>query len=239
MAPLIRDAIGGKYDYAKFRPVFITRDDFFQRKDFDGYAKWIWSFGNNGKDYLFSREVESLKKAVHDYVVLGDESDLLPNFELTATDTHNRRMEWIALVKQYGKENNTKDISLDGKTYKLKQLYELEQLERIERLQKLAEIKNPERLELRTGDYHDYEYQDGDVVYCDIPYPQSKNVDYDGVFETGKFFEWLITRDFPVYFSTYSWIQEVWTREITSHMNSGDGQVKRTEALYVANARKE
>ena len=47
---------------------WISRDDFFALKDTDPYVKWIWSFGNKGDDYMYSREIEPFKKAVNDTV---------------------------------------------------------------------------------------------------------------------------------------------------------------------------
>ena len=49
-------------------------------------------------------------------------------------------------------------------------LQQLQQLERLERLEQLERLERLERLEIHLGSYEDYEYQEGDVVYCDPPY---------------------------------------------------------------------
>lgn len=58
---LFIDAINGKYNNESR---WISREDFFRLKDTDPYVAVVWSFGNNMRDYLYSREIEPLKKAM-------------------------------------------------------------------------------------------------------------------------------------------------------------------------------
>ena len=51
---------------------WISREDFFRLKDSDQYVRWCWSFGNVGESYLYSREIEQWKHALHMARVLGD-----------------------------------------------------------------------------------------------------------------------------------------------------------------------
>ena len=66
---LVKNAIQGKYNE---KPKFITREEFLKNKDKDGYIKYIWSFGNNGIDYLFGKDKEIFKKQGHELVVNKD-----------------------------------------------------------------------------------------------------------------------------------------------------------------------
>lgn len=59
---LFRDAIAGKY---KDEKRWISREDFFRLKDVDPYVKFCWSFGNNGKCYLYGRDIEEQKRRCH------------------------------------------------------------------------------------------------------------------------------------------------------------------------------
>lgn len=216
LPPLIRDAIAGKYSYENYDPKWISREEFFERKESDGYVKWIWSFGNNGNDYLFSRQIEDCKRQVHEYVVHG----IKPDFEvpeLTAEGIHERRMEWRQKLREQGARGD------------LQRLQQLEQLGRLQQLERL------EQLEITCMDYRDYEWQDGDVVYCDIPYEQSaaKDFDYGGGFDHKAFYEWAESRPYPVFYSSYG-PRVVWQKEVRSVMNSGKGAVRRLEGLYVA-----
>lgn len=59
------------------------------------------------------------------------------------------------------------------------------------------------KIEYTENDYKDYEHQEGDVVYCDPPYKGTEK--YSGYeFDHDAFYEWVRTRDYPVYFSEYS-----------------------------------
>ena len=66
------NALSGKYDYDRFCPEFIDREQFKQRRATDGYIRLCWSFGCNGIDYLYSVEKEPMAKAIHNAVVFND-----------------------------------------------------------------------------------------------------------------------------------------------------------------------
>lgn len=68
MTELFTDAISGKYAAEKR---WISRKDFFALKDNDEYVRICWSFGNKGTDYLYSKEIEPWKKALHYARVYG------------------------------------------------------------------------------------------------------------------------------------------------------------------------
>lgn len=51
---------------------WISREDFFRLKDTDNYVKYVWSFGNNGKDYLYSKDKEEFKHCIHRLLMNGE-----------------------------------------------------------------------------------------------------------------------------------------------------------------------
>lgn len=53
---------------------WISREDFARLKNKDAYVRYCWSFGNNAREYMYSREIEPWKKALHYARVLGDRS---------------------------------------------------------------------------------------------------------------------------------------------------------------------
>ena len=66
---LFVDALDGQYcDEMRW----ISREDFFRLKDTDPYVAIVWSFGNNMRDYLYSQEIEPLKRAIHYAMFYGD-----------------------------------------------------------------------------------------------------------------------------------------------------------------------
>lgn len=68
---LFIDALNGKYNDENR---WISREDFFRLKDTDPYVAVVWSFGNNLRNYLYSKEIEPLKKAIHHAMFFSDYS---------------------------------------------------------------------------------------------------------------------------------------------------------------------
>ena len=77
---------------------WISREDFARLKDNDAYVRYCWSFGNNAKEYLYSREIEPWKKALHYARVLGDRSLLR---DILQEDCDGSRAAIIAKYEEY------------------------------------------------------------------------------------------------------------------------------------------
>jgi DNA adenine methylase len=61
------------------------------------------------------------------------------------------------------------------------------------------------KVEFAQMDYIDYEFREGDVVYCDPPYRNTSGYRHTKEqFEHDQFWDWVRTRDYPVYVSEYS-----------------------------------
>ena len=109
---------------------------------------------------------------------------------------------------------------------------ELQQLEQLERLQQLQQLQ---QLEINCGSYLDYEYKDGDVVYCDPPYEGTAK--YSGGFNHKEFYDWVASRPYQVYFSSYQNISDkrfrmIWAKSKVNLMVGAKGQFKNYECLY-------
>ena len=85
LVDLIKKAINGDYQNEKR---WISREDFFKLKEKDGYIKYCWSFSCAGNYYLYSKEVEPWKKALHYARVLGDTS-LFAEFGIKTDGSRN------------------------------------------------------------------------------------------------------------------------------------------------------
>ncbi len=175
--------IDGEYKNEKR---WISREVFFRLKDTDPYVAFCFSFSNNMKAYAYSKEIESWKKALH-YARVFKDNSLLKEMGI---DSDGSRLD----IKHHFKEYT----ALYGKwAQDEKHFSSLESLERLESLESLLPI------EITNGSYLDYEYQDGDVVYCDPPYENTDCGGYSG-FDSKTFYEWTLSRPYPVYFSSYS-----------------------------------
>jgi len=67
---LFIDAAAGKLETRAKE--WVSREDFYRLKDTDPFVSIFWSFGNNRREYLFSREREPWKKALHYARIHGD-----------------------------------------------------------------------------------------------------------------------------------------------------------------------
>lgn len=96
---LFIDALNGKYQN---ETRWISREDFFRLKDTDPYVAVVWSFGNNLRNYLYSKEIEPLKKAIHYAVFFRDYSlgkDL--GYDLSFIEPISDIQRRYAAVKRY------------------------------------------------------------------------------------------------------------------------------------------
>ena len=232
LCDLLKRAINGEFNYKNFKPEFIDREKFNKRKDENGYVKYIWSFGNNGRSYMFGADVEPIKRSIHNFTVFGIKDDFVKaNFDdidswVTDTDIHSRRLA----VKRYMRMKK-KDLKTCRNQQQLEATERMQQLEQLERLERLEQL---ERLEINNGSYLDYRYQIGDVVYCDPPYEGTK--DYGLKFDSKQFYDWVATRPYQVFFSSYeisdNRFKQIWQKEKQSLMNGGDGQFTVNEYIY-------
>lgn len=69
---LFRRACAGEFNYNRFKPAWISRQDFQELKDKDPYVKYVWSFGNSGNAYLYGKDIEEIKRNGHNFVIFGD-----------------------------------------------------------------------------------------------------------------------------------------------------------------------
>jgi len=76
---LFLDAMNGRYRNERR---WISREDFERLKSTDSYVRYCWSFGNNGKDYLYAKEIEEFKHGLHLAVFEGKTELLEHEMEL-------------------------------------------------------------------------------------------------------------------------------------------------------------
>lgn len=85
---LFEDALNGDLD--KYEPErFRTREDFFAEKGTNPFVRIVYSFGNDQYTYLYSREIEPYKKAVHEM--------------LYAPTPNERRLKFKAVIREMAK----------------------------------------------------------------------------------------------------------------------------------------
>ncbi len=193
---LFLDAINGKF---KDETRWISREDFFRLKDDDSYVAFCWSFGNAGSSYLYSKEKEPYKKALHFAVVYGDYSlgkEL--GIDLSAIDgiegINERR---IALNKYLKETNQKKKVKCNSKSGNL-----LQSLERLQRLQSLESLESLESLHSSNLSYDEIEIKPNSIIYCDIPYKGTNK--YNKIdFDYEAFYDWCKNQTELCFISSY------------------------------------
>ena len=236
MPRLFADAINGKYRDEKR---WISREDFERLKDTDAYVRTCWSFGNGGYSYIYGRKIEPWKKALHYARVLGDFSLLKRNFGI---DTNDASRQNIAKNADTWKLRDKLKYSLQSleSMESLQRLQNLQSLNNLKRLQSLENIQRLENnLQVFSSDYQSVEIPHDSVVYCDPPYGNCDTTinkrTYCKAFDFPRFYDWLRTRDFPVYISEYAMPDDfvsVWSRNKTSSYGTHNNR-KTTEHLFL------
>ena len=190
LSQLFVDAVNGKY---KDEKRWISREEFFKLKDTDAYVRYIWSFGNNGRDYIYGKNVEEIKRLGHNAVVFNDIEPLekylsMDLSELYKVDNFRDRKRYI--TRLYKKAKITKC---------------LQHLENLERLQRLDNISN--KLINLNQDYRNVEIKSNSVIYCDIPYKDTDGYEKKtnkSSFDYDYFYDWCENQTEPVFISEYT-----------------------------------
>ena len=162
--------------FNKLFSTFVNRDEFIKcLENDDAYSvavRYFYSFGNNGKTYLYSRDIENEKELLSNLLLFNldkctketENTPIIREWYKTLDDDFKKlpyspikRMKFLNSLKNHINENR----------------YELEQLEQLEQLQRLQQL---ERLELHHGDAIKLldslpkEILQDAIVYFDPPY---------------------------------------------------------------------
>ena len=213
MPQLFMDAIAGKY---RDERRWISREDFFALKDSDPYVRSCWSFGNNGQDYLYSREIEPYKRAVWAL--------------LTAESVCERRLAYREVVRRLVPLIKDKTAKVRGDN---------QSLERLERLQSLQRLNGMQDLfAMSKMDYRDLGMSEGSVIYADPPYSTSstKKRDYGGGFDYEAFYDWCEAQTQPLFISEYAMPEDrfvcVAQWDVVCNKSATNNSLRRVEKLW-------
>ena len=179
---------------------WISREDFFRLRNTDPYAAICFSFGNNLRDYIYGKDIEDYKRALHCLIFFNERKDFEKYFDLSGfefsseTDIDTRYSEIKPIITQKGtprKLQETENIE------RQRRLIELQGLEGLMRLQGF------EGLSVTCGSYNAMKFEPDSIVYCDPPYEDTRT--YTGndevSFYTDEFLNWAKNQTVPVFIS--------------------------------------
>lgn len=175
---------------------FVSRSEFEAKYRGDdwyaGLLQTCWTFGNNQHGYLYGSDLEEYKKCIHELVVDGvDHTKFISEFigkpvfmNLKRYTTMYQRR--IVLMRQLGDKAR------------------LQHIERLERLLKIIDMPGISTLGIEAGKSYDEVPIIGvkPVVYCDPPYENTAEY-REGGFDHETFYDWVMSREYPVYVSSY------------------------------------
>ena len=170
---LFLDVIHGKYRDEKR---WISRADFERLKSQDAFVACCWSFGNNLRYYIYSKDIEPYKRALHYAIVFDDfepMQELMPEVAQAVADAlhgqnnlHDRRITTqniiVKTLKQLTGDNYAHSIIQSNPLYqsirhtsrkgapsleRLQSLQSLQSLERLQSLQSLERLQSLQSLE--------------------------------------------------------------------------------------------
>jgi len=184
---------------------WVSRDDF---KSQDWATRYVWSFGNNGLDYIYGKNVEAVKHSIETWIVDGVITDECQTFDNTQLP------ELLSIKERYDWWRTHKNVA---------SVTRLERLERMQRLESLRLPESPDALSLSYLSYERYSHRDGDVVYCDIPYNETRCTQYQNSgFDHEMFWKWAKSQLFDVYVSERTVPKDsevIFTKEVANRTN--------------------
>lgn len=170
------------------KPRWVSRSEFFALKDQDPLIRYCYSFGSTGKSYVYGRDIEPLKRAIHRAVVNGDLSELPDSLRDVAKFSLDGV---VGVVQRY-------------RAYSHASCVHLEHVDSFMRIAKIyGDSLNSTALLVYSKDYRDLYIPDGAVVYCDPPYASTSGYGTD--FDHKAFYAWCraVGKNHPIFVSEY------------------------------------
>lgn len=225
-----KELMSGGKEFEKIRYDWIDRKLFedvkkypeFYEKWYVGYVLNMWSFGCNQKDYLYARDLEENKKALHQAIVFKDYSLLnsLPIFDgfydkyikktlfeqVDYKKNKNARILFMEKLHKY-----TRDNLVDTRKYtelrRLEMVVNLNLTEKVDAIYELMPLDS--RIMFYNEDWKSLydqipkEILSKAIIYCDPPYQDAKEYQFGKGFDYIGFWQWFRKCPYPVYVSSY------------------------------------
>ncbi len=167
-------------DHEWIKTLIVSREEFFdikakENKTTDEFLKLLVnSFGNNKKNYLYSKGISDLKYNLAKEII--EKHDVFSGYKQTET---------------YKKVTSGLDYNwFNAKSEKNKQLEQLQRLEQLERLERLERLQQLNKIKATNKSYHDFSEVSGAILYLDPPYEQTDQGSYINSFDSQEFYDW-------------------------------------------------
>jgi len=227
---LYREILSGSEKFEKERLNWISRDIFNDVRDnphnyprwYVGYVLNVWSFGCNQKDYLYAKDLEENKQAIHKAIVFNGYTLLKHNplfrgfyegfikghyvEDSPYSPSGGKRVLFMERFKMF--ISTISDENRKAELLRCEQMENISQMEHLDSIKKY--VKHQERLKLYNLDWKDLydrlppEVLKNSVIYCDPPYENTKQYRVGSGFDYDKFWNWFRTSPHSIYVSSYT-----------------------------------
>ena len=205
---LFVDSAHGKYRN-EYR--WVSREDFLNSKD--PFDRLVFSFGNDCRTYIYGKDIEPFKRAMHYAICFADYAPMKElGIDLSDIDScrtmKQRRLKAFKIIAAVTARDGNKWYDCNIHLENLERLERLQNLERLERLQDVSQygtLQNIDRFEAIQGSYDAVPITGDAVIYCDIPYISTNGYGESRVsnFDYDSFYQWALSQTVPVYISEY------------------------------------
>ena len=205
---------------------FVSRKEFYAKKDDDAYIRMSWSFGSDLRTYIYSSKKEDIFRRIHEDIFMD------------GITTEKEYRERVMLFREFLKIA-IYDVA-DSDIRRIMSDLRMPIYERQKRLYSLSDSFkgfDTERFIPSMHDYTDIRIESSDsVIYCDIPYLGCVNYNR-GKFDHERFYTWCENQSVPVFISE-KWMPEdrfecIAEKEIVSSKCATDNNYRYTERLFV------
>lgn len=210
-------------DYLK--TLIISREEFYEIKEkeiknvTDNLKLLINSFGNNNRDYVYSKQNSELKYNLAKEIIA--KHDVFSGYKQTETYKTN-------VTNKCNDFADFKDKLEKGRI--------LQQLGRLQQLERLQQLKQPQMTNLS---YKEFSHVKNAILYLDPPYENVTHDWYGGSFDSQSFYDWAygMAKDNIVIISSYEISDErfkcVYSFDNVGSTMQGVSSVKKCEKLFM------
>ena len=175
---------------------WISHEEFDRLKSSDYLVACLFSFGNDFLTYLYSKDIEPMKKAAHYAILFGDFS-YFREWNKEVSDKVESALKSISLSERQKRRLTLYRIVRNI----LQEKIQIQNLERLERIQSLESLES--YINSSSQDYSEIKIKQNSVIYCDIPYEGTETY-FKQKFDYSRFYDWCCKQTEPLFISSYN-----------------------------------
>ena len=175
---------------------WISHEEFDRLKSSDYLVACLFSFGNDFLTYLYSKDIEPMKKAAHYAILFGDFS-YFREWNKEVSDKVESALKSISLSERQKRRLTLYCIARNI----LQERIQIQNLQNLERLQNLESLES--YINSSSQDYSEIKIKQNSVIYCDIPYEATEKY-FKQKFDYSRFYDWCCKQTEPLFISSYN-----------------------------------